>query len=430
MKDLNKKFVHYVSQDIVGMIGISAYILADTVFIGQAKGADGITALNLILPVYSLIYAIGSMLAVGSSTRFRIARARKDKDSDLFFSNAILVALILSLFFIIVGLLMPEKVVRFMGGDEEIVAVGKSYTRIFMAFAPFFMLNSIMNSFVRNDDDPTGAMLATFTSSIFNIVMDYILMFPGKMGMNGAALATALSPIVGMMMCMRHFLSKKNTVRFVFSIPSIGRMLYSVQLGVAAFMGETATGITTVIFNTLILRLAGNTGVAAYGVIANMSIVAVAIFNGISQGSQPLFSEYFGKGDEKSSRHLLHMAVGTAFGAAVMILLITNFLSTPLISLFNGENDSNMAKYATMGIRYYFVGMIFAGYNIVGGGFLSATAKAKWASIVSILRGFFATSISAIILSFFLGMRGVWLGFVVGELLISSLMSYALRQKQ
>lgn len=93
-------------------------------------------------------------------------------------------ALILSLFFIIVGLLMPEKVVRFMGGDEEIVAVGKSYTRIFMAFAPFFMLNSIMNSFVRNDDDPTGAMLATFTSSIFNIVMDYILMFPGKMGMN------------------------------------------------------------------------------------------------------------------------------------------------------------------------------------------------------------------------------------------------------
>lgn len=206
--------------------------------------------------------------------------------------------------------------------------------------------------------------------------------------MNGAALATALSPIVGMMMCMRHFLSKKNTVRFVFSIPSIGRTLYSVQLGVAAFMGETATGITTVIFNTLILRLAGNTGVAAYGVIANMSIVAVAIFNGISQGSQPLFSEYFGKGDEKSSRHLLHMAVGTAFGAAVMILLITNLLSTPLISLFNGENDPNMAKYATMGIRYYFVGMIFAGYNIVGGGFLSATAKAKWASIVSILRGF------------------------------------------
>ena len=137
MKDLNKKFVHYVSQDIVGMIGISAYILADTVFIGQAKGADGITALNLILPVYSLIYAIGSMLAVGSSTRFRIARARKDKDSDLFFSNAILVALILSLFFIIVGLLVPEKVVRFMGGDEEIVAVGKSYTRIFMALPHF-----------------------------------------------------------------------------------------------------------------------------------------------------------------------------------------------------------------------------------------------------------------------------------------------------
>ncbi len=196
-----KLFIKYVSQNILGMLGISVYILADTFFISMAEGANGITALNLVLPVYSLIFAVGAMIGVGSAIRFKILRARNDKDAEMYFSNALLWALIIGAVFILIGIFIPEKVVSLLGGDDKIVAVGRDYTAIFMMFAPFFMWNHICNAFVRNDNAPAIAMAATLCSSLFNIVFDYILMFPLHLGMRGAALATALSPVLGVTIC-------------------------------------------------------------------------------------------------------------------------------------------------------------------------------------------------------------------------------------
>ncbi len=276
---IRKVFVKYVSQNILGMLGISAYILADTFFISKSAGADGITALNLVLPIYSLIFAIGAMMGVGSATRFKIDRAKKEKGAELYFSNAIGFAIIIGMIFIILGVSVPEKIVTFMGGSPEIVEVGATYTRIFMIFTPFFMLNHIFNAFVRNDDNPTLAMIATFSSSIFNIVMDYVLMFPLKLGMTGAALATAFSPIVGICICCIHLFSKRSTIKIKLCKPSFKRLFAACQLGISAFVGEISSGVTTMVFNVLILGIAGNIGVAAYGIIANTAIVAVSIFN-------------------------------------------------------------------------------------------------------------------------------------------------------
>ena len=136
-------FARYVSQNILGMLGLSAYVLADTFFISLAQGADGITALNLILPLYSLIFAIGSMIGVGSATRFKIYRARGDQEADYYFSNAIIFAVIFGLIFSLAGLFFPGPIVRLLGGTEDIVAIGIPYTRIFMLFGPFFMMNYI-----------------------------------------------------------------------------------------------------------------------------------------------------------------------------------------------------------------------------------------------------------------------------------------------
>ena len=115
-----RPFVKYVSQNILGTIGVSAYILADTFFISQSEGADGITALNLVLPVYSLIFAIGSMIGVGSATRFALGRARGDEKADRYFSNAVFWAILLGICFMIPGMGMPDKVLSLLGGDARI----------------------------------------------------------------------------------------------------------------------------------------------------------------------------------------------------------------------------------------------------------------------------------------------------------------------
>lgn len=161
------------------------------------------------------------------------------------------------------------------------------------------MLNFTFTAFVRNDNAPKTAMAATLLSGVFNIIFDYVLMFPLGLGMLGAALATGFSPVVSMCICMTHYLSKKNNIRFKFVLPSIKRFISACSLGVVAFVGEISNGIITIVFNFILLNLVGNIAVAAYGVIANTALVGVAMLNGVSQGLQPVASETYGRAEKK-----------------------------------------------------------------------------------------------------------------------------------
>ena len=423
---VERAFVKYVSQNILGMLGISAYILADTFFISRAEGAGGITALNLVLPLYSLIFGIGAMMGVGSAIRFNILRAREDERADDYFSNALMFAVIFGAVFMVMGAFVPEQIVKVLGGDAQIVAIGTPYTRIFLMFTPFFMANYIFNAFVRNDGDPSLAMQATLFSSLFNIVMDYVLMFPMGLGMAGAALATAFSPIVGILICCIHFFGKKNTIRFLWQRPSLNKLAETCQLGLAAFIGEISSGVTTVIFNFLILGLAGNDGVAAYGIVANTAIVATSVFNGVSQGAQPLFSRFYGRGEREEIRTTLKLAVITAFVLALLVVMLTRVFTEPIVNVFNSENNIQMKVYALEGVRLYFIGFLFAGFNIVGAGYLSATEAAGWAFFTSIMRGVVAISMCAVVLAHVLGMTGIWIAFPTAEFLTALVMATAL----
>lgn len=427
---IEKKFIKYISQNILAMLGISAYILADTFFISRGEGANGITALNLVLPVYSLIFAIGSMIGVGSAIKFSILRAKGQKEADEYFSNAVFFAFLFSLIFIMAGILVPDKVVTLLGGEGEIVAVGAPYTRIFLMFAPFFMWNHIWCAFIRNDGNPSLVMTATLVSNFFNIVMDYVLMFPMGLGMAGAALATAVSPVLSISICSIHFLTKRNTIHFRRKLPSLKQLIRSCQLGASSFVGELSSGVTTMVFNFLILDLAGNEGVAAYGIIANVAIVATAIFNGIAQGAQPLISDFYGKGESRSGKRVLRLSVETAAVIAVFMILMINLFTEDIVGLFNSEQNVQLAACAAQGIRLYFIGFLFAGFNIVGASYLCATENAAWGFLTSILRGVVAISVCAVVMAALFGMSGVWMTFTMAELITAVIMAAAIKRQK
>ena len=415
--NVRKQFAKYVSQNIFGMIGISLYILADTFFIAQAVGADGITALNLVLPLYSFIFAIGQMIGVGSAIRFAVETGQGRGKSFPWFSNALIWTTVFGAVFMLIGLLFPEQLVALMGGDAAIVAVGAPYTRIFMSFSIFFMWNHVCNAFVRNDGAPTVAMAATLLSSLFNIVFDYVLMYPLGMGMEGAALATACSPIVGILICMVHILSKRSSLHFRFVRPDVRKLYLACQVGVSAFIGEMSSGVTTLAFNYLILRLAGNTGVAAYSVVANLAIVVMALFNGIAQGSQPLVSEYYGRNEKDLIRRVIRMGLCLSLVFAAVIVVIMWQFAAQLTAVFNKAADPVLAKYAEEGLRLYMPGFFFAGWNMLGASVLSAMEQAKAAFVASMLRGFVLILLCAFVLAALLGMTGVWLAYPVAEAL-------------
>ena len=368
--NLTKQFFKYVSQNIFGLIGTSCYILADTYFIAQAAGTDGVTLLNLCLPMYNLIFAFGSMIGLGAATRYAILQAQGEARAQRFFSNAILCACLIAIPFMLAGAFCPGTLLQLMGGDADIVALGLNYTRIFLLFTPFFMCNYIFSAFVRNDGDPSLAMVATLSGSLFNVVFDYIFIFPMGLGLPGAALATAISPVLSIAICSRHFFQKSNTLTFVRQAPSARLLVQSCQLGISGFVGELSSAVTTTVFNFLLLRLAGNVGVAAYGVVANFALVATAIFNGVAQGAQPLISQCYGKNEMAGAKKLLLLGCGTALAlAAVLYGAVFGFTDT-FVALFNSENSALMAEYAHSGMRIYFLGYFFAGCNIVAAGYL------------------------------------------------------------
>lgn len=413
---MKQQFFKYVFQNVAGMIGVSVYILADTFFISVCSGANGITVLNLALPIYGLIFAIGSMIGVGSATRYAIRRAQGQKDIDYYFMQAIFWDGIFSIPFILAGMFFPGQVLRFMGADAVIMDLGKSYVRIFMTAAPLFMMNYAFTSFARNDNAPTIVMIGSISGSMFNIVFDYIFMFPMGMGLTGAALATVCSPVVTSSVCCIHYFGKKNHVRFKWKRPSVRQLFSCCGLGVSAFVGEMSSAVTTVIFNTLILGIAGNVGVAAYGVVANLSLIAMAIFNGVSQGVQPLISKYYGHGKQDHVRKLLRLGVCMSLAVEGMIVAVSWGFTDSLAGIFNSEGNKTLLFYAHDGLRFYFLGYLFAGINILLVGYFSATARAKQAFIASILRGAVAIAVFAVVMSKIWGMNGIWLSFLASEI--------------
>lgn len=429
---IEKRLRKYIVPNIFAMMGTSCYVLADTFFVAVAEGVNGITALNLILPLYGLIYALGSMIGIGSATRYSLQKAAGKDDAGDYFANSILWTVLISVIFMAAGIFFPDTILRFMGADEVILATGLLYVQIVLCFTPFFMLNYTFTAFVRNDGAPNIAMAATVLSGIFNIIFDYIFMFPLEMGMAGAALATAISPIVSMAICMVHYLSKKNNIYFVKKLPSWSKLLSSCNLGIVAFVGEISSGITTMVFNLLLLGLVGNIGVAAYGVIANMALVGTALFNGVSQGLQPLASAMHGKGQLTAEKKIYWESLKIGGGIAIALVAIVMAFAGDIVGIFNREHSVELAAYAEQGIKLYFLGFLLAAINIVRAGFYSAIGRGQASSIISLSRGVLAIIAFAFVLSKCFGIVGLWLAFPASELftlLLTELMIKAKRIK-
>ena len=274
---IRREFFRYTSQNIMGMIGLSCYILADTYFISQGLGADGLTALNLAIPFYNFIQGIGLMLGMGGATRFSILRGQDMEEEAMgVFTQSLMLALMASVAFVIPGVFFAPQLSALLGGSGVVHGMTATYLRVLLSFAPAFLLNNVLLCFVRNDSAPRLAMTAMLGGSFSNIVLDYIFIFPFGMGMFGAVLATGLAPVISIMILSPHF--RKSSLRLKrqgLRLRGTGRLAV---LGCPSLISEMSSGLVLILFNLIILDLAGNLGVAGYGVVANIYLVVLALF--------------------------------------------------------------------------------------------------------------------------------------------------------
>ena len=203
-----KEFFYYVFMNVIGMIGLSCYILADTFFVSKGLGTNGLTALNLAIPIYSFVHGSGLMLGMGGATRYSIFRGEKSwKNVQKVFVHGIYLAGILSAFFLLLGIGFTEEITRFLGADKEVFSMTQTYIKYILLFSPAFILNDILVCFVRNDGNPRLSMIAMLVGSFSNIVLDYLFIFPLNMGIFGAVFATGLAPVISLCILSGHWIT-------------------------------------------------------------------------------------------------------------------------------------------------------------------------------------------------------------------------------
>lgn len=412
------EFFRYTFLSVLGTLGVSCYILADTFFVSKGLGTSGLAALNLAIPVYNFIHGTGLMTGMGGATKFSVCKGQNNqKLVDKIYTNTIYLGVLFSIAYMIPGFFCSEQLALILGADAAVLEMTVTYLRWLLLFSPAFILNDILLCFVRNDGSPQLAMCAMVIGSFSNVILDYIFIFPLRMGIFGAILATGISPVISILMMLPHWRRHKNTFHFVKTGFHMEIVKWDLSLGFPSLIAQISSGIVMITFNAIILKLAGNTGVAAYGIIANISLVVIAIYTGVAQGAQPLISRFYGEGNRKQIKSVLRYANLTVFALSAVLYAVIFIFAAPITTVFNSECNAELQKIAVTGLRLYFISAPFAGYNIILATFFTSIEQALPAHILSVLRGIVLVIPTAFLLSFLWGMTGVWVTYPVTEAL-------------
>ena len=421
-----KRLSKYVFQSVASMMGQSVYILADTFFISVSSGADGLAVLNLILPVFGMMFAIGSMIGIGSATRYGINRA-KGEEADHYFTQSLSWAILFSVPFMLVGIFFPDKFLALLGADAGLIELGRTYLRIILIFAPFFMCNYSVTAFARNDYATSTVMAGSLAGSAFNIVFDYIFMFPMGLGFSGAALATGIGQIVTLNIYLVVYFSRPLPVhiRRCYLKPhgATDKKLYAI--GVPAILNLALPSLLVSFLNALLAGFS-QSYVVVLGIYYKLQTFLYLPANGIIQGMRPIIGYNYGAREMKRVKKIYDTTL--AMTAAMMLAgtLGCLFAAKPLIALFTANPET--IALGTRALHIICLGFIVSAVSVTASGALEGLGKGFSSFIISLLRYVAVIIPAAFILCHTAGPSFVWHAFWITEALTAVVAAFVYRQ--
>ena len=249
-------FAKYTLMSVGGMLANSCYILADTFFVAQGLGTQGLAALNLAIPVYNFVYGAGLLLGMGGATRYAVCKSRGDaRGADEAFGYALGMAAVCSAVGMLLGVFASGRLTALLGASGDVAGMTQTYLQVMLLFSPAFIFNGVLVCFVRNDGNPRLAMLSTVIGSFSNIVLDYVFIFPLGMGMFGAIFATGLSPVLGILVLLPHWFSPRRGFHAGRLHPNAGMAGTIVWLGLPAYLAQLSSGVVMITFNLSLIHI-------------------------------------------------------------------------------------------------------------------------------------------------------------------------------
>ena len=398
------------------MIFTSVYGVVDGLFVSNFAGKTAFASINLIWPVPMIFGAIGFMLGTGGCAIVAktLGEGKRGKANE-YFSLIIYVTAVIGIAFAVIGCVVVEPVARLIGAGEEQLSYCVVYGRILFAALPAFMLQSVFQSFMITAEKPTLGLIFTVVAGCTNIIFDFLLVGIFKWGVVGAGLATALSQFVGGLMPVVYFIRKNDSLLRLTRTSFNKRILSQASLnGSSELLTNISLSLVNMLYNYQLMRIAGEDGVAAYGVIMYVNFIFVSTFIGYSVGSAPVVSYNYGAGTTDELKNVFKKSVKIILAFGVSMTVLAMILSGALSKLFVGY-DATLYEMTRHGFIIYSLSFLVLGFNIFGSAFFTALGNGPVSAAISFLRTLLFEIISVLALPILFGIDGVWMAIVVSE---------------
>lgn len=413
-----RKLLRFTIPSIAMMIITSIYGVVDGLFVSNVVGAEAFAAVNLIMPFAMIFASVSFMLSTGGSALVGkiIGEGNVEKGNQIF---SMLVYLIvgIGILFGIFGIVFLEPIAIMIGATEELLQYSIPYGTILFISLPFFMLQTTFQVFFVVAEKPHMGLIISIAAGLTNVFLDFLFIYFFRWGVTGAAAATAMSEIVGGMIPFIYFLRKNtSTLRLVRPKWNGKAVIKSATNGASEMLTNLSMSLVSVLYNFQLIKIAGADGVAAYGVIMYVTFIFSGIFIGYSIGSAPLMSFNYGARNSKELKNLFKKSLILIGLASLVLVLIAEFLATPLARIFVGY-DLELLIITSRALKLFSLSFLFSGINMFASSFFTALSNGFVSALISILRTLVFQVIMIFLLPLLFGLDGIWLAVVVAELL-------------
>ncbi len=428
---LKTSFWRFIWPSVAAQWIFALYTMVDGMFVARGVSEVALSAVNIASPFVNFLFSVSILFAVGTSTIVAIYLGKGEKQkADEVYTQGLASLLVISAIITAGVFVNLETAAIFLGATEVTMEYVKHYILSILPFAWCFIISYSFEILVKTDGYPKFATAAVTGGAVLNCILDYLFVMVFRWGVAGAGAATGLSQCALVFLYISHFLSPKATIRFRKFKWDPARLVRAVKIGLPSCLTEFSAGITVFLFNHTILKYLGNDGIISYTVIGYVNTIVVMSIAGIAQGTQPMISFYYGKGDGGKYRTLLKYGLTASAGLGAVAFIGSWAGADLLVSMFISRELAELKDYTIAVFRVFSLSFLIAGINIQMGGFFTAVERPMPALVISVGRGFVTLALALKICGTLFGGPGIWWAPALSELLCLCLtLAFAFRYR-
>ncbi len=410
------RLMRFVIPSIIMMIFTSIYGVVDGFFVSNVVGKTPFAAVNLIMPFLMIFGGIGFMIGTGGSAIIARNLGMGDNErANKVFSMLIYVTIVIGIILTVIGVAFLRPISIALGAEGEVIDYCVKYGRIIMLALTAFMLQNVFQSFLVTAEKPKLGLYVTVAAGVTNMIGDYLLVAVFKLGVEGAALATALSQVVGGVIPLIYFMRPNSSLLRLTKAKIDWKVLfYTCTNGSSELMSNISMSIVNMLYNMQLLKYAGEDGVAAYGVIMYVNFIFIAIFVGYSIGSAPIIGFNYGADNTSELQNIFKKSMKLILGSGIILTVLAILLSKPLACIFVSYDEALLAM-TVHGFRIYAVSFFICGFSIFGSSMFTALSNGLVSALISFLRTLLFQVSMVLVMPMIWALEGVWWSVVAAE---------------